>query len=104
MDASRPHKIATSGCERATSARIAHSVTASQPLPRCDAGLLGRTVSTLFNSITPRSAQGVKSPHEGGGCPRSAEYSLKMFSRLRGSGRTSGATEKLSPTACPGVG
>ena len=27
-----------------------------------------------------------------------------MFSRLRGSGRTSGATEKLSPTACPGVG
>ena len=31
-------------------------------------------------------------------------YSLKMLSRLRGSGRTSGATEKLSPTACPGVG
>ena len=31
-------------------------------------------------------------------------YSVKMFSRLRGSGRTSGATEKLRPTACPGVG
>ena len=27
-----------------------------------------------------------------------------MFARLRGSGRTSAATEKLSPTACPGVG
>ena len=31
-------------------------------------------------------------------------YSVKMLSRLRGSGRTSGATEKLKPTACPGVG
>src|ERR1700726_1380372 len=27
-----------------------------------------------------------------------------MLSRLRGSGLTSGATEKLSPTGCPGVG
>ena len=38
------------------------------------------------------------------GSPRSARYSVKMLARLRGSGRTSGATEKLSPTACPGVG
>ena len=27
-----------------------------------------------------------------------------MLARLRGTGRTSAATEKLSPTACPGVG
>src|ERR1700761_312767 len=104
VDASRPHRIATIGCERATSARIAHSVTASHPLPRCDAGLLGRTVSTLFSSSTPRCAHGVRSPQDGCGCPRSAVYSSKMLDRLRGSGRTSGATEKLRPTACPGVG
>ncbi|COX50955.1 Uncharacterised protein [Mycobacterium tuberculosis] len=67
VDASRPHRIATSGAARAARARIAHSVTASQPLPRCDAGLLGRTVSTLFNSNTPRCAQGVRSPFEGSG-------------------------------------
>jgi hypothetical protein len=67
VDASRPHRIATIGCDRATKARMAHSVTASQPLPRCDAGLLGRTVRTLFNSSTPRWAQGVRSPHEGRG-------------------------------------
>ena len=49
-------------------------------------------------------AQGARSPHEGWGWPRSAVYSSKMLARLRGSGRTSGATEKLRPTACPGVG
>ena len=65
VDASRPQRIATIGRDRATSARIAHSVTASQPLPRCDAGLLGRTVSTLFSNSTPRCAQGVRSPHGG---------------------------------------
>ena len=70
------------------------------------AELRGRhaTVSTLFSSITPCCDHGVRSPVEGAGCPRSLAYSLKMLSRLRGSGRTSGATEKLSPTACPGVG
>ena len=36
VPASRPHRIATSGPPRATSARIACSVTASQPLPRCE--------------------------------------------------------------------
>ena len=39
--ASRPHSTATNGCARATKARMAHSVTASQPLPRCDAGVPG---------------------------------------------------------------
>ena len=64
-----------------------------------DAGLPGRTVSTLFSSITPRSAHGDRSPVLGGGNPRSLPYSAKILSRLRGSGRTSGATEKLNPTA-----
>ena len=48
--ASRPHNTATNGCGRATRARMAHSVTASQPLPRCDAGVPGRTVSTLLTA------------------------------------------------------
>ena len=67
VDASRPHKIATSGSGRAASARIAHSVTASQPLPRCDAGFPGCTVNTLLSSMTPRSAHGVRSPVDGVG-------------------------------------
>ncbi|SHS80604.1 Uncharacterised protein [Mycobacteroides abscessus subsp. abscessus] len=102
--ASRPHRMATKGASRATSARIAHSVTISQPLPRWDAGLPGRTVNTLFNSITPCSDHGVRSPLAGLGRPRSLWYSSKMLPRLRGTGRTSAATEKLSPMACPGVG
>ena len=41
---------------------MARSVTASQPRRRCDAGAPGRTVSTLFSSMTPWSAQGDRSP------------------------------------------
>ena len=40
----------------------------------------------------------------GGGTPTSAHSSRKMFCRLRGTGRTSGATANDSPTGCPGVG
>ena len=41
---------------------------------------------------------------DGWGSPRSLSSSRKMLIRLGGSGRTSGATENDSPTACPGVG
>src|ERR1700758_2452167 len=104
VDASRPHRMATSGAGRAASARIAHSVTTSQPLPRWDAGFPGCTVNPLLSSKTPCCAHGVRSPLDGVGYPRSAQYSPKMFSRLRGNGLTSRATEKLSPTGWPGVG
>lgn len=77
---------------------MAASVTISHPLPRWEAGLPGWTVSTRFSSSTPCSAHGVRSPDAGCGRPRSAWYSVMMLRRLRGSGRTSGATEKLSPT------
>jgi hypothetical protein len=54
--ASRPHKIATSGASvRPASARMACSVTCSHPLPRCDPGWPGVTVSTRLSSSTPRS-------------------------------------------------
>ena len=64
LRASRPHKIATSGSPRAARALIACSVTASQPLPRCDPGFPGWTVSTLLSSSTPRwsTASGPPSP------------------------------------------
>ena len=65
--ASRPHRIATKGSSRATSARIAHSVTASQPLPRCEAGVPACTVSTRLSSMTPRCAHGIRSPVAGAG-------------------------------------
>ena len=45
-----------------------------------------------------------KQPFAGSGRPRSSVYSRKMLTRLGGSRCTSGATEKLSPTAWPGVG
>ena len=51
--ASRPHKIATSGPPRATSASIARCVTCSQPLPRWDPERPGCTVSTRLSSSTP---------------------------------------------------
>ena len=41
MRASRPQRIATSGWSRRARARIACSVTASQPLPRWEPGLPG---------------------------------------------------------------
>ena len=41
LRASRPHKIATSGVCRAASARMACSVTSSQPWPRWEPGLRG---------------------------------------------------------------
>src|SRR2546430_12486611 len=53
--------------------------------------------STLFPYTTL-----FRSPFDGRGKPRSAEYSVKMLTRLGGSRRTSGATEKLSPTGWPG--
>ena len=51
--AGRPHRMATSGSGRSTSASIARWVTVSQPQPRCDAGAPGRTVSTRLSSMTP---------------------------------------------------
>src|SRR5690625_4528664 len=102
--ASRPHRIATSGWSRSTRARMAWSVTASQPLPRCEAGLPGCTVRARFSSSTPLSAQADRSPVAGGGAPTSLASSVKMFTNERGSGRTWGCTEKDSPMACPGVG
>ena len=77
---------------------------APSPCPGARPGGRGWTVSTRLSSSTPRSAHGVRSPFDGRGKPRSAEYSVKMLSRLGGSRRTSGATEKLSPTGWPGVG
>ena len=57
---------------RARPARvIARSVTSSQPRPRCEAASPGRTVSTRLSSITPWSAQAVRSPCGGGATPRS---------------------------------
>jgi len=67
VEASRPHRMATIGCRRFTKARIAHSVTASHPLPRWDAELPGWTVSTRLSSSTPRWAHGVRSPFDGFG-------------------------------------
>ena len=70
--ASRPQRIATSGPPRAASASTAHAVTSSQPLPLCDAGAPGRTVSTRLSSSTPCSNQCVRSPWGAGSMPRSA--------------------------------
>jgi hypothetical protein len=104
LRALRPHRIATSGVPRCASAVIACAVTASQPLSWCEFDRRGVTVSERFSSSTPCFDQGPRSPLPGVGRPRSAEYSRKMLIRLSGSGRTSGATEKLRPTAWPGVG
>src|SRR5690625_2770770 len=104
LRASRPQSKATRGLSRSAKPRMACSVTASHPFERCEPALPCWTVRHRLSSSTPWSAHGVRSPHDGGGRSRSAEYSRKMFSRLRGSGRTSDATEKLSPTAWPGVG
>src|SRR5256886_3803801 len=67
LRALRPQRIATSGPPRAASARIACSVTSSQPLPWCEFGLPGSTVSALFSSSTPFSAQAERSPLDGAG-------------------------------------
>jgi hypothetical protein len=83
---------------------MAWSVTFSQPLPRCEPGLRGCTVSTLLSSSTPRSDQDVRLPFDGSGRLRSPVYSVKMLTRLGGSRFTAGDTEKLSPTGFPGVG
>ena len=77
---------------------MAYSVTRSQPRPRWLAGAPGATVSTRLRSITPCSNHGVRSPSSGFGTSRSLTSSVKMFTRLRGSGRTSLATENDSPT------
>ena len=79
---------------------MTRSVNCSQPLPACEAGLPGETVSTAFRSSTPRSAQGVRSPVEGRGSPRSVASSSWMFCS-DGGGGTPGGTEKQSPIACP---
>ena len=65
--ASRPHRIATSGVPRATSALIAQSVTRSHPRPRWLPGLPGETVSTRLSNRTPCVVQGVRSPLAGCG-------------------------------------
>ena len=62
LRASAPHSKPTSGWLRATSARIAHSVISSQPLPRCEPASDSRTVRTLLSSMTPSSAQQDRSP------------------------------------------
>ena len=51
--ASRPQSTATNGVRRATTARIAQSVTASQPRPRWLPGAPGDTVKTRLSSRTP---------------------------------------------------
>ncbi len=79
-------------------------VIACHPRSRCEAGAPARTVRTLLSSRTPCSAHGVRSPFDGGGQPRSACSSVKMFASERGTGRTSAPTENARPTACPGVG
>jgi transcription-repair coupling factor (superfamily II helicase) len=56
------------------------------------------------DTIEPCSVHGVRSPFDGLVSPRSECISRKMFSRLPGRERTSGATAKLSPMAIPGVG
>src|SRR5690606_39904096 len=48
-----PHRMATSGFGRAASARMDCSVISSQPLPLCEFGAPGRTVSALLSSSTP---------------------------------------------------
>ena len=58
---------------------MTRSVNVSQPLPACEAGEPGATVSTLLRSRTPRSAQGVRSPVAGTGRPRSVPSSAKML-------------------------
>ena len=74
--ASLPHRMATSGPPRLTSAEIACAVTVSQPLPRWLAGLPGCTVSTRLSRRTPWSAQGDRSPVEGAG---QAEVGLQLL-------------------------
>ena len=51
--AGRPHRIATSGPPRSTSASMARCVTFSQPQPLWEAGAPGRTVRTRLSSMTP---------------------------------------------------
>jgi len=60
---------------RSTRAMIARSVTSSQPRPRCEFDSPGRTVSTRLSSITPWSAQPLRSPWRGGTMPRSLRSS-----------------------------
>ena len=93
-----------SGLRRLLSALIAASVTISHPLSWWLPGLPASTVRHLFSSMTPWLVQGVRSPFAGIGMPRSSVSSLYKLVRLRGIGLTSGATQKLSPTGCPGVG
>ena len=87
------------------SARIACSVTSSQPLPRCAAGCAGRGGQRPVEQQHALPGPRASGRRWTAGAARGRVCSSrKMFSRLPGSGRTSGATEKLSPTACPGVG
>ncbi len=96
--ASRPQSTATSGPPRAASTSIARWVMASQPLPRCEPGEPGWTVSTLLSSSTPWVNHGLRSPLGGGAMPRSSLSSLYMLRSEAGSGVTSGPTENDSPT------
>ena len=57
VPASRPHRMATSGRSRATSARMAVSVTASQPLPRWEPDAPACTLSTptIDTKVRPKA-------------------------------------------------
>ncbi len=89
---------------RATSALIAHSVTAPPPLAAMRRRGIPGDGEHRLSSRTPWSAHGDRSPDCGRGRPRSSVYSVKMFCSDLGTGRVSGATEKLSPTACRASG
>ena len=85
LRASRPHRIDTSGLPRAASARMACSVTSSQPLPRWAAGLAGRGRQRPVEQqhALPRPGRQVAVGRAGAARGRVCS-SRKMFSRLPG--------------------
>src|SRR5207253_6721558 len=70
--AALPHSRNTTGRGRLFTARIAASVKGSQPFPACEFGSPVRTVRHAFKRRTPRCAQAVRQPCEGGSIPRSS--------------------------------
>ena len=75
----------------------------SQPLPACDAGLPGETVSTALRSRTPRSAHGVRSPVVGGG-RRGRSRARRGCSAATGRADAGGAGRAPSPDRRRGRG
>ena len=102
--ASRPQSTPRAGRPGAASTSMARSVTASQPRPRCEAGAPGRTVRHAVEQhhalLEPRRQVTVR----GRRAADVVDELLVDVDQALGSGRTSGATENDSPTACPGVG